>query len=79
MTNAGHASWADFASELFRLMEARTTVERTRSTEFPSPARRPAYSVLAPKGLESAGIPLLRPWTEALAEFLRARLSTARP
>jgi len=43
-------SWAEFANDIFetaaRYGETRVSVDRIRSEDFPSPARRPDYSVL---------------------------------
>jgi dTDP-4-dehydrorhamnose reductase len=41
---------------------------------YPSPTRRPAYSVLRCCALELTGRGKLPPWEEALAEFLQTRL-----
>ncbi|SHJ50023.1 dTDP-4-dehydrorhamnose reductase [Parasporobacterium paucivorans] len=45
-TCEGSCSWADFAEEIFRLAGKTTKVERITSREYPTPADRPAYSVL---------------------------------
>lgn len=66
-TNAGRASWFDFAQAVFRvagLDEGR--VLPTDSAAFPRPAARPAYSVLGNDALKRARIPPLRPWQDAL-------------
>jgi dTDP-4-dehydrorhamnose reductase len=41
------------------------------AAEWPSPARRPANSVLRSHALELQGQPTLRHWEEALADFIR--------
>jgi dTDP-4-dehydrorhamnose reductase len=43
--------------------------------EFPSPVRRPLYSVLENAALKRLGINRMRPWREALADYMHLRLS----
>ena len=45
-TCEGDCSWADFAKEIFRLTGKKTEVEAITTAEYPTPAVRPAYSVL---------------------------------
>jgi dTDP-4-dehydrorhamnose reductase len=65
LTNGGGASWYDFAREIFRIAGKRTTVLPVPSTRFPRKATRPAGAVLL-----NTLLPPLRPWQEALADFL---------
>jgi len=44
---SGHATRYDFAREVVRAMNSRSTVEAVKSDRFPSPARRPTYSVMS--------------------------------
>jgi dTDP-4-dehydrorhamnose reductase len=71
VTNAGSCSWFDFAKEVLRqagrdfvLISPITTAEAGR------PAKRPAYSVLSSRSLNSYGI-VLRPWQEAVTAYLK--------
>lgn len=73
VTNSGGCSWYDFACEIFRLSGMHPEVAPATQAERPSPARRPAYSVLAHDRLRAAGLPELRPWQEALAQYLAER------
>ena len=45
-TCEGFCSWADFTEEIFRLAGRNTKVKHITTEEFPTPAKRPAYSVL---------------------------------
>lgn len=45
-SNEGVASWYDFARKIFEVNEIRINVKPIATTEFPTPAKRPAYSVL---------------------------------
>lgn len=67
-TNAGQASWYDFARAVFA--SAGLDPERvtpTDSANFVRPAPRPSYSVLAHDAWHRAGLKPMRDWTEALA------------
>jgi dTDP-4-dehydrorhamnose reductase len=66
ITNSGSASWFEFASEIFRLTGRATRLVPVPSTHFPRKARRPSKAVL-----RNTKLPPLRPWQEALEEFLR--------
>jgi dTDP-4-dehydrorhamnose reductase len=66
-TNAGQATWFEFARAVFS--EAGLDPERVRPTDsaaFVRPAPRPAYSVLGHDGWARAGLAPLRDWREAL-------------
>jgi len=73
VTNAGHCSWFEFACEIFRLAGMAVKVHPVTSDAFPSRARRPPYSVLDNARLREEGYGLLRPWPQALAEYLERR------
>ncbi len=72
-TNSGDCTWYDFAKEIIRARELTATVNPVTTAEFPRPARRPAYSVLSPKSLHSAGIQMPT-WQNALQRYLSAAL-----
>lgn len=65
LTNSGHASWFEFAGEIFRLAGRRVHLEPVSSSAFPRKAQRPARAVL----LNTRTAPL-RSWQAALAEYL---------
>ena len=70
-TNAGSATWREFAEEIFRLAGLHVRVVPITSAEYGARALRPAYSVLDCTRLESLlGRPLPH-WKAALAEFLK--------
>ncbi len=73
VTNAGACSWHEFTAAAFELAGVAADLTAITSREFGAPARRPAYSVLAPRALTSAGLAPLRPWREALAAYLGER------
>jgi dTDP-4-dehydrorhamnose reductase len=70
-TGAGETTWFSFAQAIFE--EAGTDPQRVHpctTADFPRPAPRPAYSVLSNESWREAGLTPLRPWREALHEFL---------
>lgn len=73
LTNADSCSWHDLARTIFQLANVKADLTPITSQEFSAPARRPPYSVLASRGLESAGLRPLRPWREALGAYLDER------
>ncbi len=73
ITNAGHCSWYEFACAIFRLAGMEVKVQPVTSQAFPSRARRPPFSVLDNARLRKEGYGLLRPWPQALADYLERR------
>jgi len=67
--NAGPATWFDVAAHVFERLGTSHLLSRCSTADYPTPARRPQYSVLDTAKLErEVGAP--RPWREALDEFL---------
>jgi len=74
-SNNGECSWFDFAREIFCLAGLKhIKVTPITSKEINRPAPRPAYSVLDNYCIRLQGLPGLRPWPEALKDFLRQLL-----
>jgi dTDP-4-dehydrorhamnose reductase len=74
-TCEGECSWFEFAAKIFALQGLSPDLTPVPSTAFPTIAARPAYSVLANMGLAGIGLPPMRPWQDALRDYLQARLS----
>jgi dTDP-4-dehydrorhamnose reductase len=70
LTNTGQCSWYEFATTIFELSGVQANLTPISSADYGSRARRPEYSVL---GTEHPNAPRLRPWREALAEYLAER------
>lgn len=69
-TNEGVASWYDFAVSIMELSQIDCTVTPIPSSAYPTPARRPFYSVLnKAKIKEFTGISI-RHWRDALADCI---------
>lgn len=74
LTNAGVTSWADFAQAIFSDAHYPTSVSPISSEQwaakYPQSTDRPKYSVLGHQRLFDLGWPDLRPWQNALADYL---------
>ncbi len=67
VTNAGACSWHEFAAEIFRLIGSPIRLEeRIETPELEGGLRRPLNTAL-----RSVRMPPLRPWREALVDYLR--------
>lgn len=70
-TNRGATTWYDFAREIARLSgHDPARVHPCTTAEYPTPARRPACSVLLDTRLKALELPPLPPWCDALAHYL---------
>jgi len=70
-TNSGQASWFEFAQEIFNLLGSDVSrVVPVSSSEFPRPARRPAYSVLNHDEWDNTNLKPMRDWRIALSEAI---------
>jgi dTDP-4-dehydrorhamnose reductase len=71
----GEVTWHGFAEAIFELAApwrgAPPTVEAITTADYPTPARRPANSVLDCRHIGEAFGIVPRPWREALAEVIR--------
>lgn len=74
VVNSGSCSWHEFAAEIFRQSGIAANLTAIPTSEYPTPAKRPGYSVLSIEKLTSLGI-TPRPWREALAAYLKERIS----
>jgi len=67
----GVTTWCGFAREVFAQAGRKTVVEPIGTKEYPTPAKRPAYSVLDCSKLMKVHGVALRPWDVALGDMLR--------
>jgi dTDP-4-dehydrorhamnose reductase len=70
VSNSGSCSWYEFAQAIFELSGRSVEVKPVSTDEFPRPASRPSYSVFLHKALELGGFSPMRPWKDALADFI---------
>ncbi|AHF08071.1 dTDP-4-dehydrorhamnose reductase [Desulfitobacterium metallireducens] len=71
VTNSGECTWYELAKVIFEEMEIAIRLNPCNTEEFPRPALRPKNSVLDHMGIRLNGLTDLRPWREALAEYLK--------
>jgi dTDP-4-dehydrorhamnose reductase len=75
-TDGGEASWYAFAEEIYRearalgILDRDVTIRPIATAEYPTPARRPAYSVLDCSATVTALGVGQRPWTTRLQQML---------
>lgn len=71
-SNQGHTTWYGFAKAIFELSSLNIRVLPITTAQYPTPAKRPAYSVLDTHKLRDAfGVPIPY-WQESLQEALNA-------
>lgn len=73
ITNKGTCSWYEFAKEILKLAGLETPVIPVTSGQYPQKARRPSYSVLDNYHLRLLGMDYMRPWPEALRDYMIAK------
>lgn len=73
VTNSGAATWYELAKAAFELANVKANLTPIPTSEYPTPARRPPYSVLALDALKTAVVATPRPWRDALAAYLHER------
>jgi dTDP-4-dehydrorhamnose reductase len=73
ITSSGCCSWHQLATAIFQLSGLQVEAHPISTQEFGAAARRPAYSVLSNSRCELLGLPPMRSWREALADYLNER------
>jgi len=68
--NAGSTTWFDFANAIFELQGTSPQVTPIPSTEFPTAAKRPRWSVLDTTSFQLAFGVEPRPWRDALKDTM---------
>ncbi|ULL17947.1 dTDP-4-dehydrorhamnose reductase [Paenibacillus sp. H1-7] len=70
-SNRGYCSRFEFAQEILRTLQLEhVRLVPVSSDAFVTPAERPAYSVFDDEAIRRNRLPRLRPWKEALVDFL---------
>jgi len=69
-TCQGETTWHGFAQAIFRAQGLAADLSPCTTADYPTPARRPAYSVLDGTHRAALGTDLMPTWEEALLELL---------
>ncbi|WP_310555275.1 dTDP-4-dehydrorhamnose reductase [Flavobacterium sp.] len=69
-SNEGTASWFDFAQEIFRVNNVTIDLKPIPTEAFPTPAKRPKYSVLNKSKIKTAFGIEIKDWKESLLQTL---------
>lgn len=70
LTNAGNATWYEFARVFLDMTGSDVSLEPTSADVWPAKAQRPANSSLASQRMDQAAEALLRDWQDALKAYL---------
>ena len=74
MTCQGQTNWAEFAQEIFALNDQNVTVNGIPSKEYPTPAKRPSFSVLNNQKLSEVFGVSLPDWRDALQACVEEKI-----
>jgi len=72
ISSEGQCSWYEFARYIFESAGLEAKLSPVKSSEFASPVKRPANSVLSKAKLRALGVPI-PPWKDALSRYLKER------
>lgn len=70
-TCEGYCSWADFAEKIFEYAGMDVVVKHLTTDEYPTPAKRPAYSVLDNYMLRMTTDFAFANWEDALKDYMK--------
>ena len=68
-SNEGQCSWYDFAQKIFEVNNVSVTVNPIPTTSYPTPAKRPKYSVLDKTKIKKVFGLDIKKWEQALQPF----------
>ena len=67
-SNEGQCSWYDFAKKIFEVNNISINLQPIQTTSFPTPAKRPAYSVLDKSKIKNTFKVEVLSWEESLSK-----------
>jgi len=73
ITNRGACSWYQLTQQILKLAGLGTPVTSITSDQYPQKAKRPRFSVLDNQHLRLLGMDDMRPWPEALSDYMKAK------
>lgn len=69
--NEGYCSWYEFAVAIFQKAGIKIKVNRIKTSEYPTKAKRPLNSRLSKENLDKNGLMRLPEWENALSRYLK--------
>jgi dTDP-4-dehydrorhamnose reductase len=78
LTNAGSCSWFEFAQAIFELKVIKADLTPIPTSEYPTAARRPGYSVMKSAASRTLSFQPMRNWKDALVDYLQERQKMGR-
>ena len=70
-SNAGQCSWCEFAQEIFRIASIKMKVNPIPTTAYPTPAKRPAYSLLDKSKFKTTFGQTIPIWQDSLTKCIQ--------
>lgn len=70
-SNEGSATWYEFAKSIFELANITVDLQPINTEEYPTPAKRPAYSVLDKSKVKTELRASVPEWEESLGKLLQ--------
>ncbi|MBF00401.1 dTDP-4-dehydrorhamnose reductase [Flavobacterium coralii] len=71
-SNEGVATWYEFAGEIFRINNVLIDLQPIPTSAYPTPAKRPAYSVMDKSRIKEVFGLSIKGWQESLAAVLKS-------
>lgn len=68
-SNEGQCSWYDFAKKIFEIHKIKIDLQPIPTSSYPTPAQRPAYSVLDKTKIKRVFSIQIKSWEESLLSF----------
>jgi dTDP-4-dehydrorhamnose reductase len=72
-SNEGQCSWYDFAKKIFELNHVTIDLKPIPTASFPTPAKRPSYSVLDKTKIKTTFGLTINPWEESLKNIAKPK------
>jgi dTDP-4-dehydrorhamnose reductase len=73
ITNRGACSWYEFATEILKQVGLKTPIISITSDKYDQKAKRPKFSVLDNYQLRLLGMDDMRPWPDALKDYMKEK------
>ena len=78
-SNQGQCSWYEFALEIFRQNNVKIDLKPIPSSQFPTPAKRPSFSVLDKSKIENLLEIKIKSWQESLQTVVFSVITENKP